>query len=62
MSEPLDQRRALNRALVRLLLLPTIFLTVALAGGLRVEAETNAFRFVAPPLVALILSALLLLL
>jgi hypothetical protein len=51
-----------NRLLVRHLLLPTIFLTVALTGGLRIAATTHAFLFVAPPLVALVLAILLLLL
>lgn len=55
-------QRDRNRLLVRHLLLPTIFLTVALLGGLRVVAETGAFLFVAPPLVALVLAVLLLLL
>ena len=49
-----------NRALVRFVLLPMLFLTVALLGGLRVDAETRAFIFVAPPLVTLILAVLLL--
>ncbi len=48
--------------LVRFLLLPTIFLTVALLGGLRVSGETGAFQFVAPPLVTLLLAVLLMLL
>jgi hypothetical protein len=51
--------RRTNQLLVRHLLLPTIFLTVALLGGLRVAAETGAFVFVAPPLVALVLAVLL---
>jgi hypothetical protein len=42
------------------LLLPTIFLTVALLGGVRVDFETRALVFVAPPLVSLVLAALLL--
>ncbi|MDQ1592649.1 MAG: hypothetical protein QOG71_3276 [Pyrinomonadaceae bacterium] len=58
MQNPRDS----NRLLVRHLLLPTIFLTVALAGGLRVAAATGAFLFVAPPLVALVLAVLLMLL
>ncbi len=58
----MTDHRARNGALVRYLLLPTIFLTVALAGGLRVSAETGAFLFVAPPLVTLVLSVLLMLL
>jgi hypothetical protein len=53
-----DQRER-NRLLVRHLLLPTIFLTVALAGGLRVEAASRALLFVAPPLVSLVLAAML---
>jgi hypothetical protein len=58
----MNNRRDRNRLLVRHLLLPTIFLTVALAGGLRVAAQTGAFLFVAPPLVALVLAVLLMLL
>jgi hypothetical protein len=58
-----NDRRAKNRALVRFLLLPTIFLTVALLGGLRVRAdEGRAFVFIAPPLVTLVLASLLMLL
>src|SRR5918912_1272162 len=51
-----------NRALVRFILLPTIFLTVVLLGGLRIQAETRAFLFIAPPLVTLVLAVLLMLL
>ncbi len=57
----IDQR-ATNRALARYLLLPTIFLTVALTGGVRVDAATRAFVFLPPPLVTLVLATLLLLL
>ena len=53
------QTRETNRLLLRHVLLPTIFLTVALLGGLRVEAATRALVFVAPPLVSLVLAALL---
>lgn len=57
---------ATNRALVQYLLLPTLFLTAALLGGLRLtaatEAEASSFQFTRPPLVALILSVLLMLL
>ena len=49
-----------NRALVESVLLPTLFLTVALLGGVRVAAETGALVFVAPPLVTLILAVMLL--
>lgn len=51
-----------NRALVRFVLLPLLLLTVALLGGLRVNYDDHAFIFVAPPLVTLILSVLLMLL
>jgi hypothetical protein len=43
-------------------LLPFIFLTVALLGGLRVSAEDHAFVFVPPPLITLVLAVLLMLL
>jgi len=52
--------RQTNRALLRHVLLPTVFLTVALLGGVRVEAESRTLLFVPPPLVALILAAMLL--
>jgi len=53
-------RRSKNRALVRHLLLPTVFLTVALLGGVRVSAETGALLFVPPPLVTLLMATMLL--
>jgi hypothetical protein len=53
-------RRRTNRALVTHLLLPTLFLTVALLGGVRVSAEGGAIVFVPPPLVALISATMLL--
>jgi hypothetical protein len=49
-----------NRALLQFIVLPTILLTVALLGGLRVDAETRHFIFIAPPLVTLVLAMLLL--
>jgi hypothetical protein len=51
--------RETNLLLVRHVVLPTIFLTVALLGGLRVDAATRALVFLAPPLVTLVLAALL---
>jgi hypothetical protein len=54
--------RSRNRALVDNVVLPTLFLTVALLGGLRVGAENRTFIFVAPPLVTLFLGVLLMLL
>ena len=50
---------ARNRALVRFVVLPTIFLTVVLLGGVRVSSEIRGFLFLAPPLITLILAALL---
>ena len=52
--------RAMNRALLRYLVLPTIFLTAALLGGVRVEAASRALLFVPPPLVTLVLAVMLL--
>lgn len=48
-----------NRALVRFIVLPTIFLSVALLGGVRVSAEARGLIFLAPPLITLLLAALL---
>jgi hypothetical protein len=57
---PKDRSR--NRALLRFILLPMIFLTVALLGGLRIDIDTHAFVFVPPPLITLILSVMLMIL
>src|SRR5687767_6861621 len=54
--------RSRNRALLDFIVLPVLFLTVTLLGGLRVDAETRTFIFVAPPLVTLVLAVLLILL
>ena len=51
-----------NRAILRYLLLPLMLLTVALLGGVRLRSEDRAFVFIAPPLVALVLAALLMVL
>lgn len=48
--------------LVEFVVLPILFLTVALLGGLRVDAENRTFIFAAPPLVTLLLGVLLMLL
>jgi len=56
----LTDTRTRNRALLRHVLLPTIFLTVALLGGVRVGAGGGAFVFVPPPLVTLVLAVLML--
>ena len=57
-----ESNRSRNRALLRHVALPMIFLTVALLGGLRVSAEDYVFVFVAPPLITLVLAVLLMLL
>jgi len=54
--------RSRNRALVNFVVLPFLFLTVALLGGLRVGAESRTFIFIAPPLVTLLLATLAMLL
>src|SRR4030095_14359756 len=54
--------RSRNRELVNFVLLPFLFLTVALLGGLRIGAESRTFIFIAPPLVTLLLATLLMLL
>ncbi len=54
--------RARNRSLLHFILLPVLFLTVALLGGLRISTEGHTFVFVAPPLVALLLAVLLMML
>lgn len=54
--------RSRNQALRHFVLLPLLFLTVALLGGLRISAADHAFIFVAPPLVTLLLAVLLMLL
>jgi len=64
MSEELilARNRSRNVSLVNYLVLPFIFLTVALLGGLRVSDGSHAFVFMPPPLITLVLSVLLLLL
>jgi hypothetical protein len=54
--------RSRNRALVNFVVLPFLFLTVALLGGLRIGAESRTFIFIAPPLVTLLLATLTMLL
>jgi hypothetical protein len=51
-----------NRAVVSYWILPFLFLTVVLLGGLRVGSDDHAFVFFPPPLIALILAVLLMLL
>src|SRR5262245_20945325 len=48
-----------NRELLHFIVLPTILLTAALLGGLRIDGQTRQFIFIAPPLVTLVLAMLL---
>jgi hypothetical protein len=54
--------RSRNRVLVDFVVLPLLFLTVALLGGLRIGADDRTFIFIAPPLITLLLATLLMLL
>jgi hypothetical protein len=54
--------RLRNQALVSYVVLPFIFLTVVLLGGLRVSGDSHAFMFLPPSLITLVLAVLLLLL
>lgn len=54
--------RSRNRALLDFVVLPFLFLTVALLGGLRIGAQSRTFIFIAPPLVTLLFAVLLMLL
>jgi len=49
-----------NRQLLHFIVLPTMLLTVAMLGGLRVDAHSKQFLFIPPPLVTLVLAVLLL--
>jgi hypothetical protein len=55
----MEGNRSRNRSLVSFIVLPMLFLTVALLGGLRVSEGDHAFIFIAPPLVTLVLAVLL---
>lgn len=57
-----EKVRSRNRAILQYIVLPMIFLTVALLGGLRVSGVDRVFVFVAPPLITLVLATLLMLL
>ncbi len=51
-----------QKSFLRYIVLPLIFLTSALLGGLRIGAEDKAFVFLKPPLVCLIFASVLLVL
>lgn len=57
-----DDERIRQSAVRHYILLPLIFLTVALLGGLRIEAENSAFLFLKPALVCLMFASVLLVL
>lgn len=63
-AKPKDQKPKTKnqRSHLQYLFLPFIFLTVALLGGMRLNAADNAFLFLKPPLIALIFAAILLVL
>ncbi|MEA3011683.1 MAG: hypothetical protein QOD42_228 [Sphingomonadales bacterium] len=58
--QKLADERTRNRALLRHVVLPTVFVTVALLGGVRVGAGGGALVFVPPPLVTLVMAVMLL--
>ena len=45
-----------TKDVLRFILVPLIFLTVALTGGVRFTADSQELRFLAPQLVSLILA------
>lgn len=61
-SEIVNQKVVSQSAVRDYLLLPFIFLTVTLLGGLRLAETTNAFLFFRPALVCLIFAAILIVL
>lgn len=61
MSSELENKLK-NKALVSYVVLPILFLTVILLGGLRVNSEDRAFMFFVPSLITLVLAALLVIL
>jgi hypothetical protein len=59
-SRPSEEERvALRRRAARAVLLPWLLLTVALLGGVRVAARDRSLLFLPPPLITLVLAALL---
>ncbi len=58
----ISNQKSKSRALLIYVVLPLIFLTVALLGGLRISAGDRALVFFPPPLISLVLAVLLMLL
>jgi hypothetical protein len=54
-----EDRAALRRRAARAILLPWLLLTVALLGGVRVAARDRSLLFLPPPLITLVMAALL---
>lgn len=52
----------MNKFFLQFIILPLIFLTVTLFGGLRLSFDANAFLFLKPQLICLILAAILMVL
>ena len=61
-GKPADPVRERQRALRLYVLLPLLFLTVALMGGLRLASPDNSFVFMAPALICLFFSLVLIVL
>lgn len=57
-----NEQRTTDNGQTRYIFLPLIFLTVALLGGLRLDAKDNAFLFLAPALLCLIYASVTLVL
>ena len=51
-----------NQTIIKYLILPLIFLTVSLLGGLRLSFENNSFLFLKPALICLIFATILVIL
>lgn len=56
-----ERRTPVSPSFVEYLVVPTLYLIVAFLGGMRIAAEDGAFLFLPPPLVALVLGSLALL-
>lgn len=61
-SKSQNQKNDNQKSFLQYLVLPLIFLTTTLLGGLRLSAADNAFLFLKPPLVCLIFASILLVL
>ncbi len=62
LAESKNEQRTTNNGQIQYVLLPLLFLTVALLGGLRLNTADNAFVFLKPALICLVFASVLLLL